>query len=254
MFDRQLSPRFWQQADRRRSVASLGVALLGHLALLGVLLFVTTRSPSPDAEATTWFALGLPGPGGGTNLFAAPGNPGEGGPGEEAPPEDAEKEPPEALPEEAEPLVTPELAAVPRTVLAVDTTSAATAGAGQAPGAGGLAAGPGGVGGEGGGLGGGSGGGLTGGIGGGQGGVRPLHLVVPRIPEGIDEGRARGQSVLLLIEVRRDGTVGEVRVEKGSRFAALDSVAVRAARGGQFIVPSGVPDDVELWTRYTMQF
>ena len=47
---------------------------------------------------------------------------------------------------------------------------------------------------------------------------------------------------------------GEVRVEKGSRFADLDSVAVRAARGGRFIVPPGVPDGVELWTRYTMQF
>jgi TonB family protein len=254
MFDRELSPRFWQHGDRRRSVASVGVALLGHLALIAVLLLVTTRAPTPEAEATNWFALGLPGPGGGTNLFAAPGNPGQGGPGAETPPEEPEEEPIEELPEEVEPLVTPELAAVPRTLTEADSIAARMAGAHQSPGAGGLTAGPGGVGGEGGGLGGGSGGGLTGGIGGGQGGVRPLHLVVPRIPEGVDEGRARGQSVRLLIEVLHDGTVGEVRVEKGSRFAALDSVAVRAARGGQFIVPAGVPDGVELWTRYTMQF
>lgn len=252
MFDRQLTPRFWNPGDRRRSAVSLGMAVLGHLALMALLLLVTARPPTPETEATTWFTLGLPGPGGGTNLFAAPGNPGEGGPGTEAPPEEAEVKEPD-LAEEAEPLVTPDLAAVPRTVVTADT-AASIAGAHQTPGAGGLSAGPGGVGGEGGGLGGGAGGGLTGGIGGGQGGVRPLHLVVPRIPEGIDEGRARGQSVLLLIEVLRDGTVGEVRVEKGSRFAALDSVAVRAARGGQFIVPSGVPDDVQLWTRYTMQF
>ena len=253
MFDRQLSPRFWHQGDRRGSMVSLGVALLGHLALVAVLLLVTTRPRSPEAEATTWFALGLPGPGGGTNLFAAPGNPGQGGPGAETPP-DAEEEPPEVEPEETEPLVTPELAAVPRTLIEADSLAAATAGVHQGPGAGGLAAGPGGVGGAGGGLGGGSGGGLTGGIGGGRSGIRPLHLVVPRIPEGVDEGRARGQSVLLLIEVHRDGSVGEVRVEKGSRFADLDSVAVRAARGGRFIVPPGVPDGVELWTRYTMQF
>ena len=66
-------------------MASLAAALLGHGALLAALLLLTTRSPAPEAEATTWFALGLPGPGGGNNLFAAPGNPGEGGPGADAP-------------------------------------------------------------------------------------------------------------------------------------------------------------------------
>ncbi|HEX9708900.1 MAG TPA: energy transducer TonB, partial [Candidatus Thermoplasmatota archaeon] len=148
-----------------------------------------------------------------------------------------------------EPLVTPEV--LVSDSLPMSTTAAAgdsLDGSGAAPGF---------VAGGGGGSGGGAGGGTTGGFGGGSGGqsaVRPLHLVVPRIPRDIDQRRARGQSVHLLLEVLPDGSVGEVRVEKGSQVAALDSAAVTAARQLRYSPPEREGVATSLWTRAEMRF
>jgi protein TonB len=83
---------------------------------------------------------------------------------------------------------------------------------------------------------------------------RPLHLVVPKVPEGIDRKKARGQIVHLLVEVLPDGTVGEVRIEQGTRFAALDSVAARSAREMRYMPATRDGSGVTQWTRYDLVF
>ncbi len=83
---------------------------------------------------------------------------------------------------------------------------------------------------------------------------RPLHLVIPKIPEGVDRKKVRGQSVHLLVEVLPDGTVGEVRIEQGTRFAALDSVAARSARSNRYIPGTRDGTGVTQWTRYELVF
>ncbi|HET9581651.1 MAG TPA: energy transducer TonB [Gemmatimonadota bacterium] len=83
---------------------------------------------------------------------------------------------------------------------------------------------------------------------------RPLHLVVPRIPEGMDRKKVRGQSVHLLVEVLPDGRVGEVRIEQGARFAALDSVAARSARNSRYVPATRDGTGVTQWTRYELVF
>jgi TonB family protein len=94
--------------------------------------------------------------------------------------------------------------------------------------------------------------------GGGGGGAisppRPLHLVVPRLPGDVDKRRARGEAVHLLVEVLSDGTVGEVRIEKGSRIAALNSAALAAARQMRYTPASRDGADVSQWTRAEMRF
>jgi protein TonB len=79
-----------------------------------------------------------------------------------------------------------------------------------------------------------------------------MHLVIPRIPESVDRKKARGQSIHLLAEVLADGTVGEVRVEQGTHYAALDSAAVRALKASRFVPAErgGVP--ITQWTRTTL--
>lgn len=83
---------------------------------------------------------------------------------------------------------------------------------------------------------------------------RPLHLVVPKVPEGIDRKKVRGQIVHLLVEVLPDGTVGEVRIEQGTRFAALDSVAARSAREMRYMPATRDGSGVTQWTRYDLVF
>lgn len=83
---------------------------------------------------------------------------------------------------------------------------------------------------------------------------RPLHLVVPKVPEGVDRKKARGQIVHLLVEVLPDGTVGEVRIEQGTRFAALDSVAARSAREMRYVPATRDGTGVTQWTRYDLVF
>jgi TonB family protein len=93
--------------------------------------------------------------------------------------------------------------------------------------------------------------------GGGGGGVsppRPLHLVVPRLPRNVDKRRARGEAVHLLVEVLSDGTVGEVRIEKGSRIPALNNAALAAARQMRYQPASRDGFGVAQWTRAEMRF
>lgn len=94
-------------------------------------------------------------------------------------------------------------------------------------------------------------------VGGGGGFVsppRPIHLVVPRLPRSIDKRKARGEAVFLLVQVLSDGTVGEVRVEKGSRIEALNVAALTAARQMRYIPASRGGIQVSQWTRAEMRF
>ena len=83
---------------------------------------------------------------------------------------------------------------------------------------------------------------------------RPVHLVVPEIPGSVDKKRARGTAVHLLVEVLADGTVGEVRIEKGSRFAVLDTAALVAAREMRYVPAQRGGAGVTQWTRAEMRF
>jgi TonB family protein len=95
-------------------------------------------------------------------------------------------------------------------------------------------------------------------VGGGGGGAvsppRPLHLVVPRLPGNVDKRRARGEAVHLLVQVLSDGTVGEVRIEKGSRIPALNTAALSAARQMRYQPASRDGFGVAQWTRAEMRF
>jgi len=94
----------------------------------------------------------------------------------------------------------------------------------------------------------------TGGGGGGISPPRPLHLVVPRLPGSIDKRRARGEAVHLLVQVLADGTVGEVRIEKGSRIPALNTAALSAARQMRYEPALRDGTGVAQWTRAEMRF
>ena len=83
---------------------------------------------------------------------------------------------------------------------------------------------------------------------------RPLHLVVPRLPGDIDRRDARGESVHLLVKVLADGTVGEARIEKGSRIPALDRAALAAARRARYVPASCDSFGDAQWTRAEMRF
>ncbi|MGH7571141.1 MAG: TonB family protein [Gemmatimonadota bacterium] len=83
---------------------------------------------------------------------------------------------------------------------------------------------------------------------------RPMHLVVPKVPDGINKREARGQAVHLLIEVLADGTVGEVRIEQGTHFAALDSAAASAARQMRYMPATRGDTGIIQWTRAEVRF
>lgn len=83
---------------------------------------------------------------------------------------------------------------------------------------------------------------------------RPIHLVVPKIPGGIDRRRARGETVHLLVEVLPDGSVGRVEVEKGSRIEELNVAALDAARDTRYEPASRDGIQVAQWTRTEMRF
>lgn len=95
-------------------------------------------------------------------------------------------------------------------------------------------------------------------VGGGGGGVssppRPVHLVVPAIPRDLSKKRARGETVHLLVEVLPDGTVGDVKVEKGSGYPALDEAALAAAQEMRYMPARRQGDAVAQWTRAEMRF
>lgn len=83
---------------------------------------------------------------------------------------------------------------------------------------------------------------------------RPLHLVVPRLPGDVDKRSARGESVFLLVEVLSDGSVGDVRIEKGSRIPALNTAALTAARRMRYVPASRDGSEIAQWTRAEMRF
>ena len=83
---------------------------------------------------------------------------------------------------------------------------------------------------------------------------RPIHLVVPRIPGGVDRRRAHGESVHLLVEVLADGRVGSVKIEKGSRLEPLNVAAVDAARRAVYQPATRDGIGIQAWTRAEMRF
>jgi TonB family protein len=249
MFQTSLTRRFWNRGERGPWAGSLAAALLLHLMLVAVLLRGIGTAPTAGQEETMWLLVGPPGPGGGVDELGAPGARTPQGDRSAAEPPAPEEEVEEESPV-VEPLATPQDLvpdSLPMLTRSAAGDSAAT-GADYAPG---IAVG------GGGGRGGGAGGGITGGLGsgsGGQGAARPLHLVVPRIPRDVDKSRARGQSVHLLLQVLPDGSVGEVRVEKGSSMSVLDSAAVAAARQLRYSPPVREGVGASLWTRAEMRF
>lgn len=78
---------------------------------------------------------------------------------------------------------------------------------------------------------------------------RPLHVVIPPVPDGVDKKRARGEKIHLLVHVMPDGTVSEARVEKGSRIDPLNDAALAAARKGRWSQP-----DRPTWVRTQIRF
>jgi TonB family protein len=250
MFQTSFTHRSWNPGERAAWWRSLGIAVLLHAALVALLVRVAGTVSEELAEQTTaWLLVGPPGPGGGVNELAAPGAvaPREGAPDEPPVPEEAVEE---EIPLE-EPDETPVVALSDSVPMPTDAVVAGDSAEGGATGAAGLLAG------GGGGSGGGAGGGTTGGFGGGSGGqgaVRPLHLVVPRIPRDVDERRARGRTVRLLLEVLPDGTVGDLQVEAGSQISALDSAAVKAARQLRYSPPAAEGIMTSVWTRAVMRF
>lgn len=83
---------------------------------------------------------------------------------------------------------------------------------------------------------------------------RPVHLVVPEIPNGVNKKQARGKAVHLLVQVLADGSVGEVKIEKGSRIPALDMAAMLAARQMRYTPAQRGGLGVTQWTRAEMRF
>lgn len=224
----------------------MGAALALHAGLLLLLLWVLrpAQVAAIAGDAAGWFDLGLAAPGGGGEVpQQLP------GPGAPPAPVAQETEAPDALS-----LPTEEEIVAPVPIDSLDTagegesTTAVASGAGTTSGAGGQ-------GGQGGGSGGGSGGGIGPGQGpgvGGRGGVlQPLHLVVPRLPRGVDSRAARGRYVVLLVEVRGDGRVADAKVDRSSGVAALDQVALVAARGTLY---RSRADTMAQWTRLEIRF
>jgi len=250
MFQTSFTHRSWNPGERAAWWRSVGAAVLLHAALVLLLLRVAGTVSEELAEQTTaWLLVGPPGPGGGVDELAAPGAvaPREGTPDEPPVPEEAvEVEIPLVEPDETPVVALSDTIPMPTdAVVAGDSAEGGTAGA------------PGLLAGGGGGSSGGAGGGTTGGFGGGSGGqgaVRPLHLVVPRIPREVDERRARGRTVRLLLEVLPDGTVGDLQVEAGSQISALDSAAVKAARQLRYSPPANEGIMTSVWTRAVMRF
>ncbi|HJU87582.1 MAG TPA: TonB family protein [Gemmatimonadota bacterium] len=250
MFETSFTQRSWKPGERAAWWRSVGIAVLIHVALVVLLLRVAgTVSEELLEQTTSWLLVGPPGPGGGVNELAAPGAvvPRDGAPEEPPVPEEAVED---EIPLE-EPDETPVVALSDSIPMPTDAVALGDSAEGGALGAPGLFAG------GGGGSGGGAGGGTTGGFGpgsGGQGAVRPLHLVVPRIPRDVDERRARGRTVRLLLEVLPDGTVGDLQVEAGSQISALDSAAVKAARQLRYSPPADEGIMTSVWTRAVMRF
>jgi protein TonB len=75
----------------------------------------------------------------------------------------------------------------------------------------------------------------------------------PPYPEG---ARTRGEqgSVSLLVRVRADGSVGEVKVRQTSGNPALDEAAVNGARAWTFVPARRGPTPIEAWVEVPVEF
>jgi TonB family protein len=240
----------WSLHDRTATLSVVG-SILAHALLVGALLLAGWRSGS---ESERFGSVAVSGVGEDTLFFLLAGGSAAGDPGDAGLPSLSPAGPPEESPP---PLVLDETAA-PALAPIEEPTGVVAEGEGVVGGAAdstGLAAagGDGGNNGEGGlgGEGGGTGFGIGPGGGGGAGSPRPLHLVVPRIPRGVSTSRARGESVVLLLAVLPDGSVGDTRIERASRIPALNAAAIDAARRMRY-VPART-DDLR-WARAEMRF
>lgn len=217
----------WRDSYGRVWRIALVIALILHA---GLLLFMPRGLADRIHEALIPSPMVLVRPGGpGSEMHAlelrAP-----------TPEEPVQETPPEPEPEEEVVEVTPADVAEEMTIAEVVSNPSEAEGTAQGvpEGAGATAAAPGG--------------------GGSMSPPRPLHLVVPRIPDGIDKRKAHGQAIHFLVEVLPDGTVGEVRIEHGTRFAALDSAAMRAVRQYLYVPPTRDGNAIKGWTRTEMRF
>jgi len=61
-------------------------------------------------------------------------------------------------------------------------------------------------------------------------------------------------TVVLLLQVRADGTVGEVKIREGSGKPILDEAAANAAKHWTFIPATRGPKSVEAWLRVPVKF
>jgi TonB family protein len=229
---------------------SLCAALVLHAAFVAFLAIVLAPAERKAAEGdTSWIDLALVGPEGGggeTGGEAEQPRVDEPEPPAEAPPADvlttSEVDVAELAPVDS--IETPETAedAVAMTSEGIGTGIGDDVGQG--------------TGGQGGGAGGGSGGGIGPGIGPGMGGggmpPQPLHLVVPQLPRGVDAEAARGKTVALLVQVRPDGTVSDVRVDRSSGIPALDRAALVAALRMRY--RSAPSDTLSQWARTELRF
>ena len=215
----------WRDAYGRVWRISLVIALAVHA---GLLLFMPRGLADRLHEALIPSPMVLVHPGGpGSEMQAVALRP-------PTPEEPVQEEPPEPEPEEEVVEVTPAEAPEEMTIAEVASTPSESQGRsdGVPEGSGATAAASGG--------------------GGSISPPRPMHLVIPRIPDGLDRKKARGQSVHMLVEVLPDGTVGEVRIEQGTRFAVLDSAAIRAMKGSLFVPAERDGERITRWTRTTL--
>jgi TonB family protein len=75
----------------------------------------------------------------------------------------------------------------------------------------------------------------------------------PPYPEG---ARVRGEqgTVLILVRVRSDGTVDDVKLRKSSGTTALDEAAVKGARVWTFVPARRGPNPIEAWVEVPVEF
>ncbi|MBI3457996.1 MAG: energy transducer TonB [Candidatus Rokubacteria bacterium] len=86
--------------------------------------------------------------------------------------------------------------------------------------------------------------------------ITPPTLKAVVKPEYPEEARHRGWegTVVLLLQVGANGTVGEVRVRRASGKPILDEAAVAAARNWTFIPARQGPKTIAVWLEVPVKF
>lgn len=272
------------------SRAPFVVSTLGHVAAVGVAVAVTTMTMGEPAARTTEAVvrpvdlrlvyLSLPGPGGGggggglrqsapppraerrgSESLRSPLPPRQPPPPREVPPP-RRPEPPEVEPEPLPPVVAPvvtvasddrDRAGVLETLPPprhIEESRGSGTGGGTGSGTGtGLGAG------EGSGIGEGSGGGMGGGPYRPGSGIEPPSLLHEVKPDYTEDARRRGVTgeVIMEIVVRRDGSVGDVRILQGLGYG-LDARALQAVRSWRFSPARRHGTPVDVLVEVAMEF